>query len=247
MADHHPEIAGRWIASNAVSFVRTLRLWDSGTAGYVVFSGAPVYTLIDDDGDVVFTATPAIVSPEGSAGTENTGLYVESDDPPTLTPGRRYRERWSGLVAASMPVPDVVIDVYVTDATMDFTFTQADVVREAPGLLAYAPDATRGWYPQMEAARDELLARLVAEGWPGDLWSAYMLRNPMLHLSVAKCLWVAAAGAAGPIAELAAIYEARAERAWSRLRLLWDTDGDGDPDSTAGGASAPSGAPAPVM
>lgn len=239
MTTYLPEIASRFISSSATTLTRTLRVYDSDGAAYLTLAGTLTYTLEDDAGTDVY-------GPETPSGTGTSTLTVSDATPPTRTPGKRLRETWGGLTAGGVAMGDVVIDVYVVRGSMEPPFTHAAIVAAYPDILASYPASQTSWWTQILQARDEVLARIVLEGWPGDLWDVFALRNPMYHLAVSKCLWCAAGTGAGGMAELAALHEARYQQAWPRLRPGVDADGDGDRDGTAK-PSSPTGAPAPGM
>lgn len=189
-------------------------------AGTVSVFDATGTAVVDEAAIVVTSSISSYTIPEAVLADSTLGEGWRVVWTLTLTDGERVFDNEASLVRRAL-FP---------------TATHTELYRRASALdpSGSAPISSRTDYDdELQAAWVEIEQRLIADGRrPWLIVSPSALRLPLLHLWMALIFEDMSHRLSLEYAEHAAMYRERYETAWSRVRFLYDTDGDGETDAT---------------
>lgn len=189
------------------------------------------YTLRDPSGTALVNAA-ALSTPY------STYAVLAASVPATLALGEGYSELWAWVISgvtytAHRPAAIVLRRTYCP-------ISNADVLERHPEWTTY-PAGASSWESFIRQAHTLAERRLIAAGRrPYLVLNSDALYEPEVYWTLAMIARHLSTyvGDTDAYAALAALYDERAEQAWSRITLTYDADSNGIPDEGEQGANA---------
>lgn len=191
------------------------------------------YTLYDSAGTVIAT----VGSVAGTGGAQ-VSVTLDAD-----VPVGRYREVFSDLVLSSGTILSVTREAWVTSAPLFPLITTVRLSHAHPQLGTF-PENRESWGDQIALAWALTVRRAVRMGKAWLSWDASALADVHWYHTLELIFRAEATYGESSWMQMAREYATMKEDAWADLRMVLDTDGDGDVDDTSYQSSEHGGFPA---